>query len=39
VRSIAIRVGIIGAIIVGGFLIKQFVSGNASELAVGDCFD
>jgi hypothetical protein len=38
-RGLAIRFGIIAAILVGGFLIKQFVSGSAGDLSVGDCFD
>jgi hypothetical protein len=38
-RGLLIRVGIIGALLVGGFLIKQFVSGSAGDLSVGDCFD
>ena len=38
-RGLAVRFGIIAVILVGGFLIKQFVSGNAGDLGVGDCFD
>ena len=38
-RSILIRVGIIGAIAVGAFLLRPFLSSNAGNLAVGDCFD
>jgi hypothetical protein len=38
-RSIWVRVGIIAVILVGAFLLRQFVSGNAGDLAVGDCFD
>jgi len=38
-RGLLIRIGIIAALILGGFLIKQFVSGSASDLSVGDCFD
>jgi hypothetical protein len=38
-RNIAIRVGIVALIIVGGLILRPFLSGNASDLAVGDCFD
>jgi len=38
-RSIWVRVGIIAVILVAAFLLRQFVSGNAGDLAVGDCFD
>ena len=38
-RGLLIRVGIIAVIVVGGFLVRQWVSGNASDLNVGDCFD
>lgn len=38
-RNIAIRVGIVALIIVGGLILRPFISGNASDLAVGDCFD
>ena len=38
-RGILIRVGIIAVIAIGALLIRSYVSGNASELSVGDCFD
>jgi hypothetical protein len=38
-RGIAIRVGIIAAIVVGGLVLRQFLSGNAGDLKVGECFD
>ena len=38
-RSIAIRVGIIAAIVVAFVLLRPFFSGNAGDLSVGDCFD
>jgi hypothetical protein len=38
-RGLAIRVGIIGAILGGGFIFRSFLTGNAGDLAVGDCFD
>ena len=38
-RGILIRIGIIAAIAVGGLIIRAYVSGNAADLNVGDCFD
>jgi Septum formation len=38
-RGLLIRVGIIAAIAIGAFVLRPFITGNASELAVGDCFD
>jgi hypothetical protein len=38
-RSIALRLGIIGLIAGGAFVLRPFLSGNAGNLAVGDCFD
>jgi hypothetical protein len=38
-RSIGIRVGIIAAIVVGAFILRPFLTGNAGNLSVGDCFD
>ena len=38
-RGIAVRIGIIAAIVVGAFVLRPFVSGNAGDLSVGDCFD
>ena len=37
--KILIRVAIIGAVLLGGFLFRDRISGNAGELQVGDCFD
>jgi putative regulator of septum formation len=38
-RGLLIRVGIIVAILAVGFIFRDFFSGNASDLKVGDCFD
>jgi hypothetical protein len=38
-RGWLIRIGIIAAIAVGGFFGRSFLSGNAGDLKVGDCFD
>ena len=38
-RSIAIRLAIVGVIALGGFLFRDRLSGNAGQLSVGDCFD
>src|SRR3954462_8093003 len=38
-RSLGIRLGIIGVIVVGAFVLRPFLTGNASDLNVGDCFD
>lgn len=38
-RSILIRVGIIGVVALGAFLLRPFLTGNAGDLKVGDCFD
>ena len=38
-RGILVRVGIIAVIGVGAFILRPFVSGNAMDLNVGDCFD
>jgi hypothetical protein len=37
--GIAARLGIIGAVIVGGIILRPFISGDAGGLQVGDCFD
>ena len=37
--SILLRVGVIGAIIIGAIILRPFLSGNAGNLQVGDCFD
>jgi hypothetical protein len=39
VGSILLRVGIIAAIAGGAWLFRDYISGNATDLAVGDCFD
>src|SRR4051794_18404380 len=38
-RGLLIRVGIIVVIVAVGFVFRQWLSGNASDLNVGDCFD
>ena len=38
-RGLLIRVGIIGAIALGVFVFRAYVSGSAGDLKVGDCFD
>ena len=38
-RGLLIRFGVIGVIVVGGLVFRQWLSGNASDLQVGDCFD
>jgi len=38
-RGLALRFGIIGVILIGGFLVRQFVMGDAGSLTVGECFD
>jgi len=37
--KILIRVAIIGAVLLGGFLFRDRISGNPGDLGVGDCFD
>jgi hypothetical protein len=37
--KILIRVLLIGAVLLGGFLLRDRFSGNAGDLQVGDCFD
>ena len=37
--GIAARLGIIGAVVVGGIILRPFISGDAGSLQVGDCFD
>jgi hypothetical protein len=39
VRGLLIRVGIIAVIVVGALIFRDLLSGNASDLKVGDCFD
>lgn len=38
-QSILLRVGIIAAIVIGAIILRPFLSGNAGNLQVGDCFD
>jgi putative regulator of septum formation len=38
-RGLVIRLGIIGVIVVGGFVLRDRLSGNAGDVRVGDCFD
>jgi hypothetical protein len=39
VRGWVIRIGIIAVIAIGAFVLRDRLSANASDLAVGDCFD
>jgi hypothetical protein len=34
-----IGIGIVGVVLIGGFIFRDFISGNASDLEVGQCFD
>lgn len=36
---IAVRLGIVAVVVVGGFLFRDYLKGNANELRAGDCFD
>lgn len=38
-QGLAIRVGIIAVIVIAGLVLRDRLSGNASDLRVGDCFD
>jgi hypothetical protein len=38
-NSVIIRIGLIAAIAVGGFVLRDRLSGNVTDLRVGDCFD
>jgi hypothetical protein len=38
-RRIAIRLGIVAVVIVGGLGLRQFLSTSAGDLTTGDCFD
>ena len=38
-QSIALRLGVIGAIVIGGILLRPYLTGSASDLGVGHCFD
>jgi hypothetical protein len=37
--KILLRVALVGAVLLGGFLFRDRLSGNAGDLQVGDCFD
>lgn len=37
--KLLIRVAVIGAVLIGGFVFRDRISGGASGLQVGDCFD
>jgi hypothetical protein len=39
VARLAIRIGIIAVIVLGGLIFRDRLSGSAGELKVGDCFD
>jgi hypothetical protein len=39
VASIAIRLVIIAVIVIGGIIFRDRLSGNATDLRIGDCFD
>lgn len=38
-KGLAIRLGIIGAIVIGAIVLRPYLTGSAGDLAVGDCFD
>jgi hypothetical protein len=38
-RGLAVRLGIIAVIVVGGLLLRDRLSGSAGALRLGDCFD
>jgi hypothetical protein len=38
-RSLGIRIGIVVLIVVAGLLLRPFLTGNAGDLKVGECFD
>ena len=38
-RGILIRVGIIAVIGLGALILRPFISGNAGDLNIGDCFE
>jgi hypothetical protein len=39
VTGIGVRLAIVGVIALGGWLLRDRLTGNAAELQVGDCFD
>lgn len=38
-RTIALRLGLLGALGIGGAVLSPYLMGSAADLAVGDCFD
>ena len=38
-KNLAIRGGLIGVVLAGGLILRPFLTGNAGDLAVGECFD
>lgn len=38
-QGLAIRIGVIALILVGGLILRPFLTGSAGDLKVGDCFD
>ena len=38
-RGIAIRVGIVALIVIGGLILRPFLTSNFADLKVGECFD
>lgn len=38
-RGLALRFGVIAVIVVAGFVLRSYFTGNAGDLQVGDCFD
>lgn len=38
-RTILLRLGLVGAIGAGAFVLRPFLTGSAGELKVGECFD
>jgi hypothetical protein len=39
VGGIGIRIAVVGVIVVGGFLFRDYLTGGADDLRVGDCFE
>lgn len=37
--GVLLRVGVIGAILLGGFIFRDHLTGAATDLKIGDCFD
>jgi putative regulator of septum formation len=38
-NTVLVRIGIVAAIAIGGFVLRDRISGNVTDLHVGDCFD